>query len=51
MFRKLLLVALVKDVYTRKVADKLASQVRPRGIVSLSALNIVAFTLKQYRVY
>ena len=39
MFQKILLVALLKDAYTRKVAeDKLAEQVRPRGVVSYNYL-------------
>jgi hypothetical protein len=39
MFQKILLVALLKDTYTRKVAeDKLAEQVRPRGVVSYNYL-------------
>lgn len=39
LFQKLLLVALVKDDYTRKVTeDKLAEEVRPRGVVSYNYL-------------
>src|SRR6478752_2074014 len=39
MFQKILLVALLKDAYTRKVAeDKLAEEVRPRGVVSYNYL-------------
>jgi len=38
-FQKILLVALLKDDYTRKVAeDKLAEQVKPRGVVSYNYL-------------
>ncbi len=40
LFQKILLIALLKDNYTRKIAeDKLAEQVRPRGIVSYSYLS------------
>ena len=39
VFQKILLVALLKDAYTRKVAeDKLAEQVKPRGVVSYNYL-------------
>ena len=39
VFQKILLVALLKDAYTRKVAeDKLAQEVRPRGVVSYNYL-------------
>ena len=39
MFQKLLVVALLKDAYTRRVAeDKLAAEVRPRGVVSYNYL-------------
>ena len=38
-FQKILFVALLKDAYTRKVAeDKLADLVRPRGVVSYNYL-------------
>jgi PBP1b-binding outer membrane lipoprotein LpoB len=39
VFQKILLVALVKDNATRKIVeDKLAEQVKPRGIVSYNYL-------------
>ncbi|HEX5151872.1 MAG TPA: hypothetical protein VFW07_10505 [Parafilimonas sp.] len=39
VFQKILLVALLKDAYTRKVAeDKLAEDVKPRGVVSYNYL-------------
>jgi len=39
LFQKILFVALVKDAYTRKVAeDKLVEQVRPRGFASYNYL-------------
>jgi hypothetical protein len=39
LFQKILLVALLKDAYTRKVAeDKLAEEVKPRGVVSYNYL-------------
>ena len=39
LFQKILFVALLKDAYTRKVAeDKLVEQVRPRGVASYSYL-------------
>jgi hypothetical protein len=39
LFQKILLVALLKDNYTRKVAeDKLAEEVKPRGVVSYNYL-------------
>ena len=39
MFQKLLVVALLKDDYTRRVAeDKMAAEVRPRGVVSYNYL-------------
>jgi len=39
LFQKILLVALLKDSYTRKIAeDKLAEEVKPRGVVSYNYL-------------
>jgi hypothetical protein len=39
LFQKILFVALVKDAYTRKVAeDKLVEEVRPRGVASYNYL-------------
>lgn len=57
LFQKILLVALLKDSYTRKIAeDKLAEEVKPRGVVSYNYLpnyqantdtNLLSDRLKQ----